>query len=129
MMTDLEYRGKKMEFVPVNVLPSDMIRLIHQGVPQVVILEPGDATRYTLLLIPLDRGDNVVGHLDSIGIQGEDAERYLFVSKLSPDACPGTFVPFGPDATVGTYDVLDLTSNEWSRELLAWWLTSLAHLF
>lgn len=133
-MTDLpiklEYRpGVQMTFAPVNVPVVDMIRLLHQGVAQVVILEPGDATRYTLLIFPLDRGDNVSAHLDAIGIRGEDAHRYLFVSKLSPDECPGTFVLFGADVPVGTYDVVELTENEWSRELLAWWLTTLNILF
>lgn len=133
-MTDLpiklEYRpGHEMTFAPINVPVADMLRLLHQGVPQVVILEPGDATRYTLLILPLDRGDNVVTHLQAIGIQEEDAERYLFVSKLSCNECPGTFVPFGPDVPVGTYDVLELTENEWSRRLLAWWLTTLNVLF
>ena len=122
---DLEYRpGHKMVFAPINVSVTDMIRLLRQGVPQVVILEPGDATRYTLLLLPLDH-DNVGAYLDSVGIREEAAERYLFVAKLSYDECPGTWVPFGPGGHVGTYDVTELSDNGWSHELLAWWLTNL----
>ena len=127
-MKTLEYHGRPMEFLPINVLPSHLIRLFHQGLPQTIILEPGDATRYTLLLLPLGLGDNVGAHLDAIGIPPSEADHYIFVSKLSCDECLGTWLPFGPGVEVGTYDVVELTTNEWSREFLAWWFTELYKL-
>ena len=124
----LLYHGRPMAFAPINVSVLHLIQTLHKGTPQVVVLEPGDATRYMLLLLPLDLGDEVSSYLGDLGIPAAEADRYLFVSKLSHDVCLGTWVPFGPDVHVGTYDVTDLTPNEWSRELLAWWLTHLYRL-
>jgi hypothetical protein len=127
-MKTLDYNGRPMEFVPINVLPSRMLQLLHQGTPQVVILEPGDATRYTLLLLPLDLGDNVSAHLDSVGIPPNSCDEYLFVSALSDQLSRGEWLPFGPGRTVGTYDLVNISTNEWSREFLAWWFTELYKL-
>ncbi|KKN88166.1 hypothetical protein LCGC14_0252380 [marine sediment metagenome] len=126
-MTDpIEYNGKPMRFEPINITTLDMLRLMRRGTPQVVLLEPGDATRYTLLAVPL--GTDVASHLDDFGIPRREAHNYLFVSKLAAEECPGTWLPFGSDLTVGTYDVVPLTDNEWSRRFLAWWFTRLYEL-
>lgn len=124
-MTDLEYRpGTLMEFDPINVTIREVMRTLRLERAQVVILEPGDATRYTLLLVPIT-GTGVSPHLDAFGIMPSEAHKYLFVSKLSGYECPGTWVPFGSGLTVGTHDVTELSTNGWSQELLAWWFTSL----
>ena len=122
--TSLEYRpGKAMAFEPINVAISEVVGTLRLNEPIVVMLEPGDATRYVLLLVPMRKGDSVSPHLGFIGISpGDD---YLFVSYLSSRECPGTFVPFGPDESADTYDVDELTKNEWSRIFLSWWLTNL----
>lgn len=123
-MTELEYRpGKLMALEPINVTMAAVIRTLRLGEPIVVILEPGDATRYTLLLVPLRH--NVSPYLQGFGIQPWEANNYLFVSKLSTDECPGTWVPFGPGQRVGTHDVTELSSNDWSQRFLSWWLTNL----
>ncbi len=125
-MTDLEYRpGKLMEVQPINVRLSEVVGTLRLNEPIVAILEPGDATRYTLLLVPMRVGDGVSPYLQGFGIQQEDADRYLFVSKLSGYECPGTWVPFVIDRPVGVHDVTELTDNPWSQQLLAWWLTNL----
>lgn len=125
-MADLEYRpGVLMKVEPINATMKEVVESARCGEQQVVILEPGDATRYHLLLLPMLDTDLVSPHLQSFGIQPEDAHKYLFVSKLSGNECPGTWVPFGPGQKVGTHDVTELTTNEWSQVLLAWWLTNL----
>jgi len=125
---ELLYHGRPMTFTPINVSLTHLIATLHQNVPQVVILEPGDATRYTLLLVPLNLGDDVSAHLDAVGIPSDAADGYLFVSKLDTHECPGTWIPFGSGLTVGTYDLPALTGNAWSCELLAWWFTHLYRL-
>ena len=128
-MTDLEYRpGTMMQVEPINVSLSEVAGTLRLNEPVVVILEPGDATRYHLLLVPLRLGDFVSGHLGDFGIQASEADNYLFVSKLSGYECPGTWVPYGPDRAVGTHDVTELANNEWSRVLLAWWLSNLCEV-
>ena len=127
-MTDLEYRpGKTMKFEPINVTISEVVSTLGFNQPIVVTLEPGDATRYVLLLVPIRDGDSVSHHLGFIGINSRDD--YLFVSYLSSRECPGTFVPFGPHGSVDTYNVDELTENEWSRIFLSWWLTNLKEAF
>ena len=126
-LEDLTYHGRPMAFAPVNVPVLHLIQMLHVGSPQVVSLEPGDATRYTLLLLPLTLGE-IGAHLDAIGIPTSEADRYLFVSKLSCDECPGTWIPYGPDVTVSAHHVTELSTNEWSRELLSWWFTGLYRL-
>ena len=125
-MTDLEYRpGKLMKVEPINATMKEVVESARCGEQQVVILEPGDGTRYHLLLLPMRGTDLVSPHLQSFGIQEEDAERYLFVSYLHGDDCPGTWVPFGPGRKIGTHDVVWLSDNDWSQRFLAWWLTNL----
>ena len=125
-MTDLEYRpGKLMNSTPINMAISEVVGNLRLNEPVVVILEPGDATRYTLLLVPMRQGDSVSPHLGSMGIPEEVADTYLFVSNLSDSECPGTWVPYGLGIQVGTYDVTELSRNEWSQRLIAWWLTNL----
>ncbi len=115
-----------MAFEPINMAISEVVGTLRLNEPVVVILEPGDATRYTLLLVPMRRGDSVSPHLQGFGIQASEADRYLFVSKLSGDECPGTWVPFGPlFSKVGVHDVTELTDNDWSQMFLSWWLTNL----
>ncbi len=128
-MTDLEYRpGKLMNGTPINMAMSEVVGTLRLNEPVAVILEPGDATRYTLLLVPMRPGDSVSPHLGWYGIPEEEADNYLFVSNLSDSECPGTWVPFGPGRIVGTYDVTELSKNEWSQKLIAWWLTNLCEV-
>lgn len=124
-MTDLEYRpGTLMKFEPINVSIEAVLSCIAAHEPQVVILEPGDATRYTLLLVA-PGAPCVSGELRGIGIPLSEADHYLFVSKITSLECPGTFVPFGRGQVVGFQDVTELSSNEWSQRFLSWWFTSL----
>ena len=123
MTSPIEYQGKPMTFDPINVSVLRVVQLLYQDTPQVVILEPGDATRYILLLVPL--GTNIAPYLSDYGIPSRESTQYLFVSKLTDEECLGTWIPFGQDRVVGTYNVVPLSNNEWSRQFLAWWFTSL----
>ncbi len=123
MADSIEYHGRLMEFAPTNVTGLGVIQSLHRKIPQVVVLEPGDATRYILLMVPL--GANIAPYLDDYGIPSWEANSYLFVSKLSGEECLGTWIPFGPGRVVDTHNVEPLSSNEWSRQFLAWWFTSL----
>lgn len=69
--------------------------------PVFVVLEPGDATRYDLLLARVPEKPLV-------------AVAYFQQEKA---------VTFYSGRQVYPWDMVGLTSNEWSRRLLAWWLT------
>ncbi|KKN88120.1 hypothetical protein LCGC14_0251920 [marine sediment metagenome] len=123
MASPIEYQGKPMTFDPTNISVLRVVQLLYRGTPQVVILEPGDATRYVLLLVPL--GTGIAPYLGDYGILSRESNQYLFVSKLAGEECLGTWIPFGQDRVVRTHNVVPLSNNEWSRQFLAWWFTSL----
>ena len=127
-MTMLEYSpGKFMAFAPKNIVTTGMVELLQHNQPLVVILEPGDATRYTLLLVPA--ASSAVGRdLSDFGIVASQAHRYIFVSKLSSMECQGSWLPFGPGVVVEPHDIVYLSDNQWSQTFLAWWFTELNKL-
>ena len=130
-MEDLMYQGRKaLKFQPVNHHDMvDVIAAIHAGMPQVVILEPGDATRYTLLLMPLQAMSSVTDHLGEFGIEPYRAHEYMYVARLDVENCPGTWVPFGENRLVERWNVEPLgNQNVWSERVIAWWLTELYKL-
>lgn len=49
----LEYRGRPLLSTPRNVPLDDCAHRLRNGKPFTVVLEPGDATRYTFALLPL----------------------------------------------------------------------------
>lgn len=116
--------GKEMKFEPVNRPSAQVLRLIKTGVPQVVILEPGDATRYMLLIVPLINME-AGNHIRDIGIPFSEAANYIFVSKLSREECQGTWIQVGENQQVGVWSTAPLSPNTWSQKLLAWWFTTL----
>ncbi len=126
MIMNITYNNKEMQFAPINVDLDELIPEINGGNPAVVILEPGDATRYVLLLVPLSIG--IAPHLRGFGIPSAEASNYIFVSKLSGEDCQGTWIPFGQKVVVGTWHVDSLSGNSWSQEFLAWWFTELYKL-
>ncbi len=123
-MTELLHGGKPMTFEPINTTVEQLITGLLCGEPQAVVLEPGDMTRYTLLLVPLT-GDGVAPHLSGIGVPESEVSTYLFVSKLGADPCRGAFVPMYPGYTVSAHSTAPLSDNTWTQELLAWWFTRL----
>lgn len=120
MSEDLIYRAGNLErpmiAEPVNVPLWKMARILVEGRPVVAILEPGDATRYTLLITPVWAGE-VREHLGSLGILEDSAAEYLHISKL--DDLGGNESWFAAPRT-GSWD-LEYVRNEWSREFLSWW--------
>lgn len=120
-MKTLEYNGRPMRWDPINVSPERIQACLDVDEPVVVQLEPGDATRYTLMLVP----SPVMPWLRGFGIPETEADLWLLVVKLASDGRRDgwAWVPWRPGAEVGTHDVAELDQNEWSQELLSWWLT------
>lgn len=116
-MTPLTHMGVGMTPEPVNVHPEQIVDAIRDGDPVVVILEPGDATRYHLLIVPA-WADKVRDQLGAYGIPVRVAEGTLIVTKLSQEG--GN--TFWAQTHVNEYDLADAIQNEWSRILLSWWL-------
>jgi len=120
MTTPLMYGTKEMLAEPLNMSLSAVAMYLLDREPVVVSLEPGDATNYTLLIVPA-LASGVHGQLGRYGIPLAACRDYLFISKLSGEACPGTFVR----PPCHDFDFEFISPNEWTRTFLAWWVNEL----
>jgi hypothetical protein len=121
-MDALLYHNKPMQAGACTPSLDRIVSALKGDEPVMVLLEPGDATRYTLLLVPTWARE-VRGQLAHYGVPEDEAHRYLLVTKLDGDHS-GQMAWASKD--VGPWDLP--FDNEWTRELLTWWLRSLWEL-
>lgn len=114
-MEQLNYMGQAMNPEPDNIRLSVIADALREGRSVVVVLEPGDATKYRLLLTPC-WALGVCYELGDIGIPPQNSHDYLLVTKFDGHSGDAFFAY----ADVQHFDIS--VSNEWSCELLAWWL-------
>lgn len=117
----ITYHGKDLHNEPENTSLEELRKVLYIRQPTMAVLEPGNATRYMILLVPCDS----ITHpsLSSFGIPPHTRYTYCFVSLLTDYQCLGTWVP--TDREVDVHDVEDLSNNPWTREIIAWWLNEL----
>lgn len=114
-MKELRHFNRVMHWGPANIGPDVLLQLLHQGMQVHVQLEPGDGTRYDLLLtwLPAVR---TAFHL------GDEARDGLLVTRVVGGQVVGSAVygwfSYGAIARIAN-------GNEWSAELLSWWLDEL----
>lgn len=121
MTEPLLYHNREMKSEPSNYTLEQVAGLLHHYTSSVIaILEPGDATRYILLIVPA-WSNHVQNHLNSFGIPDRAVRDYLIAVNLD-DRGGRAFYATG---WVGPWDLIDSITNEWSRELLAWWFQCL----
>lgn len=95
----LFYRpGVSMSMEPVNVALYDLAQSLRAGMPEGVILEPGDATKYELRLRPRPGRRMAVQYGNKI-----------------VEVAPG----------FGHSRMAELTENLWTRTLFTWWMDQL----
>lgn len=114
---DLIYPGfqNEMDPEPVNISLSETATALIAGETVLVVLEPGDATRYNLCVVPCWAQFVGVDALASCGIS--DPSDYLLVTKFDSTEGNSWFarhLSFEADVAPGI-------KNRWSRTLLAWW--------
>lgn len=122
MPEELLYIGKPMQVQPENLPLKHLAASLREGKSVVAILEPGDGTAYQLLIVPC-WAEQVQTYLGRFGIPAGNARKYLLAVKLGQDSSRGVWIPM--DETTRTHHTNGLTDDEWSQELLAWWLTHL----
>src|SRR3990167_10204085 len=98
----LQVHGPLEEDEPLDGL--DPFRLLADGYTLFVQLEPGDGTRYGLLLTSGAHGINVM----RVGAPSDGSVRLSLDRTMRPEDC----IALAP-------------GNEWTRTLLAWWLNKL----
>lgn len=114
----LLYHGKPMSKHPINVDISVVALELVRDHPSLAILEPGDGTRYELILVPCWSSNIRLG-LASQGIRPTDAKDYILCVKIN-----GIRDSFFVTEHIQEYDVEGI-SNDWSCRFLAWWLRRL----
>ena len=114
--------GKAMAVEPVNTTMVDLANNLSHGVPQVANLEPGDATHYSLLLVPAHLA-TLRNHFGRWGVPADRAHDYLIAIKMDDLQMLGCWIPkFEP---TDVHHVAPLTGNEWSQAFLVWWFRHL----
>lgn len=112
----LMYGTREMQPDPINTTFGEIVERLAHGHPVIVELEPGDATYYSLLIVPAWAA-YVATHLGRFGIPADQAHRYLIGTRMTDQEGQA----FYATEHVGPWDI-DSVDNEWSRELIAWWL-------
>ncbi|NIN68869.1 MAG: hypothetical protein GTO63_30120 [Anaerolineae bacterium] len=114
------FNGRAMHPEPLDRTLDDVAVGLRAGESVSVVLEPGDATRYNLCLVPC-WSPLVYDSLGSVGIPKSRANEYLLVVKFDSSGGSSWFA----HSQIEHYDVGGGVQNQWSRELLAWWLREL----
>lgn len=124
-MEKLTYNGRELSAEPSGMTLARVARILEDDKPVSVLLEPGDATAYHLLLVPCGY-EHVRSTLGWAGVPEGVAEDYLLVISLDPRG--GTEIIPWDGRKISLEYVVQLEANDWSRSLLAWWLDTLLEL-
>lgn len=102
-------RTQTLNFEPANISNLELLHRLHEGETTRVILEPGDATRYDLLIIPLNDQTSPTGVPGYEGWFG-----YVFLNNASRKQ----FLTLRP-STCWPMDFSGHIVNDWSRHVLS----------
>lgn len=122
---ELEYRGRALSAEPSNASLAYVANLLNVGRPAYVCLEPGDATRYDLLIVPFN---GICNGPNEPGLPTwNPAETHLVVTRLV-GMRPGPSAVIWRDCWDGEHRELALygvSVNEWTHQVFAWWFARL----
>lgn len=115
---DLDHHGEAMTPEPTNISLDDLVNRLRLKASVVVNLEPGDATKYTLALNPLDLDDRKLLHYHPL-------QQIIFVTRVM-NGDPGPTIAISSHNPPHLWGVKKLSNNnEWTEGLLQWWLSGL----
>lgn len=110
MTTVLEF---DLEITPINVSREDLLVRLLGGHPTVAFLEPGDGTRYELVLVPLRPADWTTMNWDPARL------RLLVVRTIGGTPIGATIVEHALAHVINPI----ANNNYHSARVLRWWLT------
>jgi hypothetical protein len=128
----LDYRGRQLTAEPSNISLLGVAHQIRDAQPVYVCLQPGDQTRYDLLIVPFSA---IHGNPENARDEGlptwDEDEPHLVVSRLVDMRPMYSAVIWrgcwdGEHRTLATYG--DGRVNEWTHALLTWWFARLWEL-
>lgn len=120
-VSTLLFNGKPMSASPKGTTLNAIAVALLAGQAVSAELEPGDATYYNLLIVPC-WSEGLRNRLGRFGIPAGSATNYLYVQQLRDLAVEAE----GFFARQGGVSAVDVPNrNEWSRQLIAWWVNLL----
>lgn len=112
MIEQLDYRGKPMHWAPVGVNEDNFLNSIANQDTVCAVLEPGDATRYELIISPASVANAVLRY------DRDTARDLLIVIRVRGGDPVGV-------AIVGEHQLYTIRSfcdnNTWTNMFLTWW--------
>jgi len=125
MINELRYHGDRaMVWDPINVDREFLLDTLRSGRQAHVVLEPGDCSRYDLLVTWLPTLSNEHG-FGVFRLAADDAKDGLLVTRVRGGQIVGT-------ALVGWFNHGGVRAiadgNEWSAEFFDWWCSELIGL-
>lgn len=118
-MEILEYHGRQMDPTPYGKSLQSVAQCLDRRQPTTVILKPGDATRYELVLVPMWMPSLEFGNY-------HPADRFngLLVTRIVRGHPTGSGIII---LTRSSHDDLDLiiNGNNWTGLLFEWWFALL----
>lgn len=118
-MTDFSLQGYRAQ--PINTIMLTVADALIAKQPIVVILEPGDATRYMFMVTPCT-AMFVDDHLRSIGVPWDKAKDYVILTRINS---PGASCVVRISTEVFEWDFEGYSNNQHTRQVLAWWFNLL----
>lgn len=120
-LENLQYGNKKMDLHPTNISLGEAITRLYHGEATHIDLQPGDATRYQLYLIPCWNPLLKPGNLNR-----EDAKTFIVLSVLNLHR--GVHLLNLLDTAESLfYTLSEYKMNNWSRHLLSSFVCRLGH--
>lgn len=106
----LMYLGRAMNLTPLNITLDELGGRLARGATTLIVLEPGDATRYEFMVVPLDDTVKDAMHFGT-------RDRWYGIAGHSDGPVHGfTMVPGG---RARDYHFEPVARNAWTRETLA----------
>lgn len=121
---DLLYRGRELN--PLRVVPAfpSLVERLRRGEAVAVDLQPGDATRYQLSIVPMQALNTYPLHF--IGYRPSKMRHLWMITYHRQGAPYSKTVVMDYRYRIRKEDLEGLSDNAWTPRLLAAWLSFLA---
>lgn len=117
----LEHYGKPMRADPQNMPIGYVVSSLLDGHSVYVDLQPGDGTRYELLLQPLDAF--LYDQTGTVGVPSWEPGYLLVTRLIGGQPVASVIIGAVPDESLGMSELMPLShGNAWTLDLLTWWL-------